>query len=64
MADTFTCDSCGRTLVKQRSDEEAFADMMLRSGYIPENERAIVCDECYEMIAAWEESLKSDILQH
>ena len=59
MSDKFTCDSCGRTFPKQWSDEEAFADMMVRSGYIPESERAIVCDECYEMIAAWEESQNS-----
>ena len=43
----YTCAECGGTFVMGRPDDEAIAEMMSVSGFIPEEHRAIVCDDCY-----------------
>lgn len=58
MSDTYTCAECGRTFVKTWTDEEALAEMaeMVENfGDVPPEERATVCDDCYEEIMGWAE---------
>jgi hypothetical protein len=49
MSDTFTCDACGETFPKERSDEEAIAESkLLWPGHDP-NELSTVCDDCFRI---------------
>lgn len=50
----FTCDSCGATFLKGRSDTESELDAMLTWGQVPDaGYRAVVCDACNQQILAW-----------
>ena len=46
----FVCALCGGTFNKGRPDEEAIAEMEEIFGPVPESERAIICDDCYQKI--------------
>lgn len=54
MSDTFTCEMCGGTFEKGRSDDEALADMEAKfgEGAVPPVIRMIVCDDCARKIDA------------
>ena len=48
MKDTeYKCDSCGNIYEKGWSDEEAEKEQLEVFGYIPLEERAIICDDCF-----------------
>jgi len=54
-SETFTCESCGRTLPKGWSDEEAAAEAQeLFPGIDPDDpaEAGTVCDDCFHRIMA------------
>ena len=46
---TFICDNCGRELPFV-DDDEAIDEMIDDFGYLPPQERAIVCDDCFDEI--------------
>lgn len=46
----FTCHGCGGTFEVDRenwSDEQALEEMRQTYGHFPEEERRVVCDDCY-----------------
>jgi hypothetical protein len=52
--DTFTCERCGGTFGKTRSDEEAVAEA--ESLWAPEalaDPQAVICDPCFQEFMAW-----------
>lgn len=54
MSETFTCEQCGGTFPKIRSDEEAMAEA--RSLWTPEamaDPQAVICDDCFQEFIAW-----------
>lgn len=50
MCDAYTCAMCGGTFKTGWSKEEAAAEAEKHYGKIPEQEKAIVCDDCYQKI--------------
>lgn len=46
----FTCDMCGDTFDKGRSDEEALAETESYFGNLPEDDLAVVCAGCWNKI--------------
>lgn len=44
----FTCAQCGGQFTKARPDEEALAEMEHYFGEVPEEERAIICGDCFQ----------------
>ena len=52
MSDTWICDCCGGTFPKDPAwtEEEKLAEMQANIGDLPEDDRASVCDDCYEAI--------------
>lgn len=46
----YKCDSCKGVFEKAWSDEEALAEMERDFPSLPEEERAVVCDDCYKKI--------------
>lgn len=46
--DQFRCDLCKGVFKKDWTDEEAKAEMLDKFGDVPEKERAVVCDDCFE----------------
>ena len=46
----FTCDMCRNTYEKEWTDDEAEAEMKEIWGVIPKEDRAIVCDDCFNSI--------------
>jgi hypothetical protein len=55
--DTFTCEVCGGTFDKGRSDEEAMAEM--RATWQPhegDDDLGTVCDPCFDRFMAWARS--------
>lgn len=46
----FTCALCYNTFQKLWSDEEANTEFLSRFGYMPEEDRATVCDDCYQRV--------------
>lgn len=52
--DHFTCDCCGETFRKCRSDEEALAECAALFGAAPDLEdQAVVCSVCNAAFMAW-----------
>lgn len=41
---------CKETFEEGRSEEEAIAEMKENFGDIPKDERAVICDDCYNAI--------------
>ena len=50
MSNEYTCDDCSETFEKTRTDEEALKELEDNFGVIPKDQRAIVCDDCYNKI--------------
>lgn len=50
MAETYTCEMCGKTYEKGRTDEEAIAEMKEHFGEVPKEEQATICDDCFNKI--------------
>jgi len=51
MTDRFTCAVCGGTFDKQRSDDEALADMRQRCpGTVQDEPLEVICDECFQRL--------------
>jgi rubredoxin len=51
ISETFICEMCRGVFPKEPGDEEiAIAEAEARFGAIPESERAIVCDNCYQQV--------------
>ena len=52
--ESYTCDRCGGTFEKVRSDEEAMTEA--RSLWTPEtmaDEQAVICDDCFREFMEW-----------
>jgi hypothetical protein len=47
-AETFVCASCSGTFEKGRPDKEALSEMEEFFGPVPEEHRAIICDDCFQ----------------
>ena len=44
----YQCAICGNIYKKGRSDEEAEKEVKEIWGEIPQNERAVICDDCFK----------------
>ena len=44
----YTCEYCGNTYLKNRSDEEALKESELLWGHLAVSERVVVCEDCYK----------------
>lgn len=54
IGEPYTCDHCGGSFEKVRSDEEAMAEA--ESLWTPEtmaDDQAIICDPCFREFIAW-----------
>lgn len=54
VGEPYTCERCGRTFEKVRSDEEALAEA--ESLWTPEtmtDPQAVICDDCFQEFMAW-----------
>jgi len=50
----FVCDHCKGSFIRSRSDEEMQSEERSVFGKnVPESDRAIVCDDCYQRFMAW-----------
>jgi DNA-directed RNA polymerase subunit RPC12/RpoP len=43
----YRCARCGGIFIKGQTDEECLAEMKSIWGDIPENERVVICDDCF-----------------
>lgn len=50
MTKTFKCARCGLEFKSSWSDEEATAESEMYFGKIAEEDKAVVCDPCYQII--------------
>jgi hypothetical protein len=50
MAETYKCAMCGNVCEKTVSDEDALAECEAIFGDVSEEELAIVCDDCWQII--------------
>ena len=50
---TYTCAICGETYEYEWSDEEALAEFKAKYGDVPEEERDVICDDCYQPFEKW-----------
>lgn len=48
--DSYTCEDCGGTFDKERTDEEAWIESAEIWGYLDPAEAAVVCDDCFEAL--------------
>lgn len=46
--DKYKCSCCGGEFEKGWTDEEAEEEMTNKFGYIEEEDRDIICDDCYK----------------
>lgn len=54
IGESYTCERCGGTFEKIRSDEEAMAEA--RSLWTPEtmaDEQCVICDDCFGEFMEW-----------
>ena len=49
----FICENCGETFYSERSDEEAEAEAQFLFGELSEEDKAILCDDCFQKLMAW-----------
>lgn len=52
MSDQFKCVQCNGTFEKAWTDEEAMAEAEENFGEIPDDQREVVCDDCFEKMTA------------
>jgi len=52
----FTCAKCGESFESDWPEAEAEKEMKKNFGDVPEEERAIVCDDCYNEFMEWYEN--------
>lgn len=50
---TFTCENCGKTFPKGRTDEEAMRESKENFGNMPQESLAAICDDCYQKFMKW-----------
>jgi hypothetical protein len=50
VTETYECAMCRKVFETVTSHEEALAEMEFYFGPVPEEERDIICDECYKKI--------------
>jgi hypothetical protein len=50
MSELYECAMCHRVFEKTRPEMEAIAEMESYFGPVPESEREIICDDCYQKI--------------
>ena len=52
--EVFTCELCEESFPKTGwSDEEAVVEMKEEFGDIPEKDRSVLCDDCYEKVMSF-----------
>ena len=49
-SNTYTCARCGQTFTKARTDDECRAELESFFGFVPEDDIAIICDDCFQEI--------------
>lgn len=47
-----TCARCGDTFPSAWTEEEALAEMRSNFGDVPEDQRVVVCDDCYQFMTS------------
>jgi DNA-directed RNA polymerase subunit RPC12/RpoP len=48
----YTCGDCGETFESAWSEEEALAEMHRDFGDLAQDDRVVVCDDCYQAMEA------------
>jgi hypothetical protein len=46
----YTCALCGKTHTAQRTEDECLYEMETFFGKVPEEEIAVICDDCWQKI--------------
>lgn len=57
LAETFVCANCHGTFAKVWSDEQAWAEADERWPGMPEDQLAVICDDCYRRFSSWLQGL-------
>jgi hypothetical protein len=63
VADTFTCECCGKTYEKVWSDEEAWAEARQLHSPAELEATVVVCDDCFQEIMAGMPRIRAEIDQ-
>lgn len=50
MGKVFTCAMCDKEFEGAWTDEEALTEMKENFGDVPEEDQAVICDDCYQAI--------------
>ncbi len=53
MAEEYACAHCGETYKKGWSEKEATAEAKANWGDLPDDDKAVVCDDCFKKFMAW-----------
>jgi DNA-directed RNA polymerase subunit RPC12/RpoP len=55
---TYKCEHCGDEFEGAWSDEEAMQESMELFGYIPSEDRVVICDDCFKELRVKERRLE------
>jgi hypothetical protein len=53
MMNEFTCAKCNETFIKKRSDKESMDEFKDSPRYVPGDEVALLCDDCFNEFQQW-----------
>lgn len=54
--DTYVCENCGGTFESDWGEDEALAETSQLFGFLPvEDDRAVICDDCFKQFRVWAE---------
>lgn len=56
----YTCENCNQIFNKLWSDEEAKKEYESSSYYMPNEEVAVICDDCFIKFKKWVDSLTEE----
>lgn len=53
MTDTYTCERCKGVFEKGWTDEEAAAEAQQLFGDLSEDDKAVLCEDCFQALMKW-----------
>lgn len=51
--DTFTCEKCNKTYIKNRTDQQAYDDAKSNPWMVKDHPCGVVCEDCFEKFKVW-----------